>query len=131
MKIEILYILDCPWCVKTKELVRKSLEELETKADIEEILIDSDEKARKYNFIGSPTIRINGKDIQENVTKGKCSPCEELSESTKETTEFVKQECKCGCRIYLYKGKQYPYPPKEMIKEAIKKILVKLVSYND
>jgi len=121
MKIELLYILDCPWCVKTKELIRKSLKELKVKADVKEILIDSDEKARKYNFVGSPTIRIDGKDIQEEVSKGRCLPCEELAEHTKEATEFVKQECNCGCRIYFYKSKQYPYPPKEMIKEAIKK----------
>lgn len=107
MKIELLYILDCPWCVRAKELIRRSLKGLKVKADIEEILIDSDEKAGKYNFVGSPTIKINGKDIQEEVSKGRCLPCE----------EFAK------CRIYFYKGKQYPYPPKEMIEEAIKKFV--------
>jgi len=119
MKVQLLYILDCPWCVKTKELIKESLEELGVKADIEEILVDSEEKARKYEFVGSPTVRINGKDVQEEVSKGRCLPCEELAEYEEETTEFVKQECICGCRIYFYKGKQYPYPPKEMIKEAI------------
>jgi len=122
MKIEILYILDCPWCVKTKRLIRESLRELEVKADVKEILIDSEEKSRKYKFVGSPTVRINGKDIQEKLNKGRCLPCEELTESTKETTEFVKKECKCGCRVYIYKDKQYPYPPKEMLKEVIKKL---------
>lgn len=120
MKIQLLYILDCPWCVKTKKLIRESLKELGVKTDIEEILIDSDEKAKKYNFVGSPTVKINGKDMQKDISKEQCLPCEELAESTKKATEFVKQECRCGCRIYFYKGKQYPYPPKEMIKEAIK-----------
>ncbi len=124
MKIEFLYILDCPWCVKTKELLRKSLEELGIKTNIREILIDSDEKARKYNFVGSPTIRIDGKDIQEEVNKGRCLPCEELARNSEETTEFIKRECGCGCRIYFFRGKQYPYPPKAMIKEAIKKLSV-------
>jgi hypothetical protein len=55
--------------------------------------------------MGSPTVRINGKDIREEVSKGQCLPCEELAEYAEETTEFVKQECMCGCRIYLYKGK--------------------------
>lgn len=122
MKIQLLYILDCPWCVKTKKLLRCSLEELGANAKVEEILVDSNEKAKKYNFAGSPTIRINGKDIQETVSKDRCRPCEKLAES-RGTTEFVKQECKCGCRTYYYKGKQYPYPSKEMIKEAIKKPL--------
>jgi len=119
MKIELLYILDCPWCVKTKELIRKSLRELKAKADIKEILIDSNKKAKMYNFVGSPTIRINGKDIQEKISKGRCLPCEELAERTKGATEFVKQECSCGCRTFFYRGKSFSYPPKGLIKESI------------
>jgi len=112
--------MDCPWCVKTKKLVRESLAELGAKAKLEEILIDTDEKASRYKFLGSPTVRINGKDVQEKVSKDRCLPCEELAERVESTTEFVKQQCRCGCRIYFYRGKQYPYPPKGMIKEAIK-----------
>lgn len=120
MKIELLYILDCPWCVKTKELIKKSLKELKIKADVEEILVDSDKKARKYNFTGSPTIRIDKKDIREEISKSECLPCKELAKHTKKATEFVKQECGRGCRTYFHKGKQYPYPPKEMIKKAVR-----------
>ncbi|MCX9082300.1 MAG: DUF2703 domain-containing protein [Candidatus Methanoperedens sp.] len=123
MRVQLLYILDCPWCVKTKKLIRESLEELGVEAGLEEILIDSDEKAEKYEFLGSPTVRINGKDIQEEVSKGQCLPCEEIVKYEQESTDFVKQECRCGCRIYFYKGNQYPYPPKEMIQEAIMKLI--------
>lgn len=124
MRVQILYILDCPWCVKTKKIVKESLEELGVKAKVEEILIDTNNKAKKYKFVGSPTVRLNGVDIQKKVSKEKCLPCEELAEHVKGKTKFVKQECGCGCRIYFYKGKQYPYPPKEMIKEAIKKSIL-------
>lgn len=120
MRVQILYVMDCPWCVKTKKIVRESLNELGVKAKLEEILIDTDEKARKYKFLGSPTVRVNGKDVQMEVSRGKCLPCEELAGRNVGTTEFVKQECRCGCRIYFYRGKQYPYPPKGMIKEAVK-----------
>jgi len=122
-KVQLLYILDCSWCVQTKKLIKESLEELGVEAEVEEILIDTGEKAGKYRFVGSPTVRINGQDIQEEVSKGQCLPCEEIAEYTEDATEFVKQECRCGCRIYFYKGKQHPYPPKEMIKEAIKKLI--------
>ena len=123
MRVQLLYILDCPWCLKTKKLIGESLEELEVKAEVEEILIDTNEKAKKYKFVGSPTVRINGKDIEEEISKGQCLPCKELAEFAQEATEFVKKECRCGCRIYFYKGKQSLYPPKEMIKEAIKKLM--------
>ncbi len=121
LEIQVLYIMDCPWCMETKKLVMDCIEELGVEASLEEILVDSDEKADKHNFMGSPTVRINGIDIQEEVSKGQCLPCEELAEADSETTEFVKQECKCGCRTYLFRGQEYPYPPKELIKEAIKK----------
>lgn len=103
IRVQLLYILDCPWCVKTKKLVRESLKELRVKAEIEEILIDTEKKAKKYKFIGSPTVRINGKDIQEKVSKGQCLPCEELAGYAQETTGFIKQECRCGCRIFFIK----------------------------
>lgn len=121
MKIEILYLMDCPWCVKTKRVVTNIVKEMELDAKIEEILIDSDKKAKKYNFVGSPTIKINGKDIQDTVEKGRCLPCEKKAKKDKETKDFVKNECACGCRVYQYKGKTYPYPPKNMIKETIKR----------
>jgi glutaredoxin len=120
-KIQMLYILDCPWCLTTKDLIKECVEELGIDADVEEILIDTEEKARKHNFAGSPTIRVNGKDIQQEVIRDRCLPCEELA-NTGKTTEFVERECGCGCRIYHYKGKLYPYPPKEMILEALKKL---------
>lgn len=116
--------MNCPWCLKTKRLLREALKELNLRVKIREILIDTKEKAKKYGFVGSPAIRIDGKDIQEEVKKARCLPCEELTRLTKKTTPFVKEEC-CisGCRTYNYKGKQYPFPPKGMIKEAIKNIL--------
>lgn len=122
MTIQLLYILDCPYCLKTKKLIRESLKKLKIDAKIEEMLIDTKKKARKFKFFGSPTVRINGKDIQEKIKKSRCLSCEELAELTKTTTSFIKQECYAsGCRIYNYKGKQYPYPPERLIKEAIKK----------
>ncbi len=114
--------MDCPWCVKTKKLLREALKELKLKSEVKEILINTKAKAKKYGFIGSPTIRINGKDIQKVVEKSRCLPCEKLAKLTKKTSSFVKEECcASGCRTYNYKDKQYPYPPKRMIKEALKR----------
>jgi len=122
MKIELLYLMDCPWCLKTKKLLRESLKELKLKAEVKEVLIDTEAKAKKYGFVGSPTIRINSKDIQEVVKKSRCLPCEKLAKSKKETTSFAEEECcMSGCRTYNYKRKQYPYPPKKLIKETLNK----------
>lgn len=122
MKIQLLYILDCSWCLKTKKLIREVLDELKVEAEVEEILIDNKEKAKKYNFFGSPTVRINGQDIEEEILKERCLSCEELSQLTNKATKFVREECCLGCRVYSYKGRQYPYPPKGLLKEVIKKL---------
>ena len=120
VKIQILYILDCPWCLKTKEVVREVLRELGVKAEVEEILIDTEEKAKEYGFLGSPTVLVDGRDVQEEVTKGRCPSCEELAESA---GHFVRRECKLGCRVYFYGGRHYPYPPKRMIKKAVEEAM--------
>lgn len=122
MKIQLFYILNCSYCLKTERLIKESLKELKVDADLEKVLIDNDKKAKKFKFVGSPTVRINQKDIQTLIRKERCLPCEEIS---KKRTKFIKKEVKCGCRIYFYKGKKYPFPPKEMIKDAIRKYIKK------
>lgn len=101
--------MDCPYCLKTKKLLKDVVKEFDLGIKIKEILIDTEAKAKKYKFVGSPTVRINEKDIQKIVTKQVCSACSKISDRC--TT----------CRTYSYKGKTYPFPPKGMIKEAIEK----------
>ncbi len=69
----------------------------------------------------SPTIRINGRDIEEILNRefniredqkdNECKPCSDV----------------CGedtlCRVYEYSGKEYTSIPMEMIQEAIAKTL--------
>ena len=74
-----------------------------------------------YCLEGAPTMIVDGKDVQENPAKGKCLPCEDLAIKGM-ASGFAKKDCMCGCRIYFYRGKQYPYPPKGMIKGAVKSI---------
>lgn len=69
----------------------------------------------------SPTIRINGKDIEEILNKefnimedqkdNECKPCSDVCEED------------TLCRVYEYRGKEYTAIPKEMIQEAIAKTL--------
>ncbi|MCF6460879.1 DUF2703 domain-containing protein [Clostridium sp. Cult3] len=74
---------------------------------VKKIHIDSKGKAIKYKFVSSPTIRINGKDIQMEVKESYCESCGDL----------------CGddvdCRVWMYEGKEYDVPPKAMIVDAI------------
>ncbi|MHB8126113.1 MAG: DUF2703 domain-containing protein [Desulfitobacteriaceae bacterium] len=89
--------------------VSKVLEATGIKVVLNKINVISEELAATYKFISSPTIRINGKDIQMDVKESLCESCGDL----------------CGdevdCRVWVYQGKEYSVPPKAMIIEAILK----------
>lgn len=76
---------------------------------VNSINITSKELAIKYEFISSPTIRINGKDIAIEVKESVCENCGDL----------------CGdnvdCRVWFYEGVEYTKAPKELIINAILK----------
>ncbi len=62
-KIELLYFNNCPsWKIMLHDL-RKVLGKLEINTDISLIEVETHNQAIKHKFIGSPSIRINNKDI--------------------------------------------------------------------
>jgi hypothetical protein len=67
MKIEVLYFDGCPSHEATVELVRDTVSRLDLDADIIEVDVETDEQARQLEFIGSPSIRIDGVDIEPNA----------------------------------------------------------------
>lgn len=76
---------------------------------INKVNITTKELALQYQFISSPTIRINGTDIAIDVQESNCKDCGDL----------------CGeeveCRVWVYNGVEYTKPPKEFIINAILK----------
>ncbi|SDF01815.1 DUF2703 domain-containing protein [Sporolituus thermophilus] len=89
------------------EDVKKILEAAGYDIKVNYIHVQTEEQAAELGFISSPTIRINGQDIQLDVKETLCESCGEL----------------CGedvnCRIWIYEGKEYTVPPKPMIVNAI------------
>jgi hypothetical protein len=64
MRIEILYFDGCPHFPPARDLVRVILDAEEVQAEVSEIEIKDASEARRLQFIGSPTIRINGLDVE-------------------------------------------------------------------
>lgn len=87
--------------------VAKVLEATNVKVTVNKILVQSEEQALELGFVSSPTIRINGQDIQLEVKEDICESCGDL----------------CGdevdCRVWVYQGKEYTVPPKAMVIEAV------------
>ncbi|MBD0338222.1 MAG: thioredoxin family protein [Thermoleophilia bacterium] len=63
-EIEILFFDDCPNYRDAIDLVRLLLAESHFDADLKLTLVEEPERARELRFLGSPTIRVNGRDVE-------------------------------------------------------------------
>jgi hypothetical protein len=99
-QVELLWWEGCPSSDEAHELVRRVMAEAGMDPQsLRSIEIDSDDAAERESFAGSPTIRVDGRDVQ---------PPEE-------------QELPgLTCRVYhLRDGRVSPLPDAEDIKEAL------------
>ena len=122
LKIDFLY-LDlsvCERCQDSESTLEEAIEEvarvLETtgvEVILNKIQVMNEEQAVGLGFLVSPTIRLNGRDIQMNFRESLCESCGTLC------------ECEGGvsCREWKYQGQWTTTPPKGLIIEAILKEL--------
>ncbi len=120
LEIDFLYLdlSACERCQGTDSILKAALEEvaqvLETtgvEVALNNMHVTSEEQAVVLGFLVSPTIRMNGRDIQMNFRESLCESCGTLC------------ECEGGvsCREWEYQGQWYTAPPKGLIIEAILK----------
>lgn len=104
----------CKPCQETEEVLDEAVSEVSmvlksTNVNIivNKIHIHSKEEAIFHKLESSPTIRINGNDIDIDIKETSCKSCGDL----------------CGedvnCRVWVYQGNEYTTPPKAMIIDAI------------
>ena len=63
IKVDIYFTKDCVDWETADELVQQALQDLGLEADFNYWMVESDRQAFDYQFIGSPTIRVNGEDL--------------------------------------------------------------------
>ena len=63
MKIEILYFEGCPTYLEAERALRKTLAHLDIGAGVELVAVATDGEAREFRFPGSPTIRVDDRDL--------------------------------------------------------------------
>lgn len=100
MDIEFLYFPGCPSHEEALARLQAALRRLGVGDEIRVVCVDTEAQARGHAFTGSPTIRINGKDIDPSGAK---------------------QPAGLGCRVYFKAdGRATPLPPDELIESAIR-----------
>lgn len=104
----------CDRCVGTDRVLKDAIakaapiiEDRGCRIVLKETQIENAAMAREYRFVSSPTIRVNGIDICQEVTEDDCGCCSDIS-----GTDTL-------CRTFIYEGKTYHVPPVEMLVGAI------------
>ncbi len=64
MKIQVLYFQGCPNHMLTVDLARQVVAEIGLDAEIKEVEVTRDDDAAQVGFLGSPTVLVNGVDIE-------------------------------------------------------------------
>jgi hypothetical protein len=62
--VEVLYVQDCPHYPAALALVQQVLTELAIDAEVRTTLIGDQAAAEQARFAGSPTVRIDGRDVE-------------------------------------------------------------------
>ena len=99
MKIEVLYWDGCPSHPEALELLQAVLAEQGVEATVELREVRTDEEAESLRFPGSPTIRVEGRDVDPSGANARPA---------------------LACRIYhLGDGRPSPIPSREQLEEAL------------
>lgn len=96
LRIRVLYVEGCPNVDETVRLVRRLAGSPPWKAVIEEIAVVSQSDAVRHRFLGSPTVQVNGVDVDP---------------AARDRTDFA-----LSCRLYGKSG----VPEAEMIVSALR-----------
>ena len=95
MRIEVLFVSNCPNHAPTVSLVRSVAEELGITTPVVEVEIRDLSDARQHRFLGSPTVQVQGQDIEPERRQD--------------------QNYGLSCRMYGNSG----VPPRELVASAI------------
>jgi hypothetical protein len=100
LRLEVLVLDGCPNVDITLQRVRTALAEAEVAADVQIVRVTGDDEARRLRFLGSPTVRVEGVDV--------------------EPASASRQDFGMQCRIYAVNGRFEGTPPTDWIAAALR-----------
>lgn len=98
-RVEILYFEGCPNYEGARGLVERIAGELRAVPEIQLIEVPDGEAARKLRFLGSPTVRVNGRDVEPGAE--------------------VRPDFVLSCRVYRSEQGFAGQPPERWIRQAL------------
>jgi mercuric ion transport protein len=99
VKVEVLYIADCPNHTPVVDRVRDVLRNTGMPQTVQEVEVCTNAEAEALRFLGSPTVRVNGLDVEPDAR--------------------AIQHFGLGCRSYVENGSRSGLPSVELIRRAL------------
>jgi len=100
MNVEILYFEGCPNHDPVMDMVRRVLDREKIEAEVRSIEVPDEKTAETVRFLGSPSVRVNGVDIEP---------------GREDDSPFF------GCRTYTAGGKTVGVPPEKWLVDALRR----------
>ena len=98
MKVEVLYFKGCPTYEAAVSVLAQVLEQTGIDAEVELVCVETEADGQKLQFSGSPTIRVDGRDLFPTADLGTWA---------------------LGCRMYMTSEGLKGWPTPQMLKEAL------------
>lgn len=112
----VIDLSTCKRCVPTGDQLRAAIQLLGPVAETlgielrhHEIVAQTPEEAKAYALVSSPTIRLNGRDIAQDIRESECGSCGDLTDNN----------ISVDCREWHYRGKVYSAAPMALLVEAL------------
>ena len=99
-RVEVLVFDGCPNIDVALERARAAVSDSKVPASVHLVHVESDEEAQRQRFLGSPTVRVDGRDIDPSATH---------------RDDFGMQ-----CRVYSVGGRLDGAPPADWIASALR-----------
>jgi hypothetical protein len=103
--VELLITSNCPHRDAALALVRRICGQLDGQAEIRLVEVADQPAAQRLRFLGSPTIRVNGRDIEPGAERN---------------DEYV-----CGCRLYRGEHSLRGLPEEAWLRQALQNAQVR------
>jgi len=119
----VIDLSSCKRCVPTGDQLRAAVKLLTPVADAlgidlrhHETVVQTSGEAKEVALLSSPTIRLNGRDIAQDIRESLCESCGDLTDNNTSV----------DCREWHYRGKVYSAAPIALLVEALMEAMLKI-----
>jgi hypothetical protein len=99
-EVEVLIADGCPNLDPAMDRAREAIVHAAVPANLRVVRVESDDDARRLRFLGSPTVRVDGVDVEQG--------------------SLSREDYGIQCRVYSVGGRYQATPPLEWITAALR-----------